>query len=194
MVEIVPVEWRAPLLAFSRELLASQLDGKRRSATTSVPPLPAVEEAPFLAEHYGIFVTLRKRGDLRGCIGRITSDRPLAQSLPQVTVEAALQDWRFPALTIEELPVVTIEHSILTKPEPVERAQAIVLGRHGIILSIHRHRALFLPEVATEQRWDLQETLGHLSRKAGLDQQAWRSPEARFEVFETQHYGEGDER
>jgi len=193
MVEIVPVEWRAPLLAYSRALLEARLGGEARRGRRREPEdplLPDATEAPFLAERYGVFVTLRKHGELRGCIGRITSDEPLARTLPRITLEAALQDRRFPPLEAEELSTVTIEHSILTKPEPVETYQAIVLGRHGIILTLNRHRALFLPEVATEQRWDLPRTLSQLAWKAGLDRDAWRSPACRYEVFETQHYGE----
>lgn len=199
MVEIVPAEWQAPMLAYSRSLLAARLsEGVRhgggsehgRRQAREDPLLPDAREAPFLAERYGVFVTLRKDGELRGCIGRITSDEPLAKTLPRITLEAALQDRRFPPLEAEELSTVTIEHSILTQPEPVETYQAIVLGRHGIILTLHRHRALFLPEVAVEQRWDLPQTLSHLAWKAGLDHDAWRSRSCRFEVFETQHYGE----
>lgn len=203
MVEIVPAEWRGPMLAYSRALLVARLSagtpvkgaarsgGGRRSVRED-PRLPEAAEAPFLAERYGVFVTLRRHGELRGCIGRITGDEPLAKTLPRITLEAALQDRRFLPLTAEEVPEVTIEHSILTHPEPVETYQAIVPGRHGIILTLQGRRALFLPEVATEQRWDLPQTLSHLAWKAGLSRDAWLSPECRFQVFETQHYGEGD--
>lgn len=184
MVEIVPAEWHGSMLAWSRAILSARLG---TGAEPVVPP-----GASFLSEHYGIFVTLRKRDELRGCIGRITSEEPLSATLPKITLEAALNDRRFPPLSAEELAEVTIEHSILSKPSPVATPQEIVLGRHGVILTLDRRRALFLPEVAVEQRWNLAQTLGALSRKAGLDRESWRSPACRFEVFETQHYGESD--
>jgi uncharacterized protein (TIGR00296 family) len=105
-------------------------------------------------------------------------------------LEAALEDPRFEPVVDDELQLGVIEHSILTVPTEVEDLTRVRLGTDGIILSAAGKRALFLPEVATEQGWDLTETLTHLSRKAGLPSDAWRRDDARFELFETEHYSE----
>jgi AmmeMemoRadiSam system protein A len=173
---------RCSLLAYSRELLRSRLAG------ATEPALPMV--GAVLDEPRGIFVTLRAHGELRGCIGTIHPREALRVSLPRITAEAAFDDPRFAPVTDGELPSITIEHSLLTPPQPVERSNAVVLGRHGIILSVHGHRSVFLPEVPVEQGWDLPTTLHFLSRKAGLPGEAWRDPAARLDVFESFHYGE----
>ena len=175
---------RCSLLAYSRELLRSRLAGMAE------PLLPMVE--PVLDEPWGVFVTLRVDGELRGCIGTIHPREALRISLPRVTAEAAFEDPRFAPVTVEELPMIRIEHSLLTPPEPVERSAAIVLGHHGIILTLHGHRSVFLPEVPVEHSWDLPTTLRFLSRKAGLPGEAWRDSAAQLDVFESFHYGEED--
>jgi AmmeMemoRadiSam system protein A len=145
---------------------------------------------PILDEHPGLFVTLRKYGELRGCIGTMRTSEPLRSSLRRITVEAALQDPRFEPVVDGELQLCVIEHSILTVPREVEDWNEIRLGTDGIILSAGGKRALFLPEVAQEHGWDVPETLTHLSRKAGLPSDGWRREDARLELFETLHYGE----
>jgi uncharacterized protein len=184
---------RCALLAFSRRLLAWRLGDTADGVAPSGVPAPALPAGlPLLDARPGLFVTLRIAGDLRGCIGVITTEAPLRETLPRVTLEAAFEDHRFRPLTPEELPRCTIEHSLLTVPAAVSDPTAIELGVDGIILTLGRRRALYLPEVATEQGWDRAQTLGSLSRKAGLPVDAWRDPAARFEVFQTVHYGEGE--
>jgi AmmeMemoRadiSam system protein A len=191
---------RCTLLAFSRDLLAWRLrraggadaitGGRPARTGISEPELPP--GLPILDATPGLFVTLRIRGDLRGCIGAIITERPLRDTLRRVTLEAAFEDHRFRPLALEELPHCTIEHSLLTVPVPVADPEEITIGSDGMILTVGRRRALFLPEVATEQGWDLPQTLGFLARKAGLPVDAWRDPAARFEVFRTVHYGEAE--
>jgi AmmeMemoRadiSam system protein B/AmmeMemoRadiSam system protein A len=171
---LLPAE-RETVLRFARETLRRYLE----SRTT---PL-ARPASPALARPQGLFVTLRKRGELRGCIGRVSADLPLLQAAGKLALSAAFEDPRFPALQAAELGQVTIEVSLLTPPRPVAGPAAVVLGRDGIVLRSGARSALFLPEVATEQGWNLEETLSALSRKAGLSEDAWRG--ASLSTFQT---------
>ncbi len=144
----------------------------------------------------GSFVTLnhkgKKAGDpgrLRACMGVIEAAQPLADAVVQASVWAA-QDPRFPRLAAEELDGLDVEVSVLSPARRVAGPGAIVVGTHGVILEKGGHRALFLPQVATEQGWDRQTMLSHLARKAGLPDDGWREG-ARFEVFTAQVFGEG---
>jgi AmmeMemoRadiSam system protein A len=102
----------------------------------------------------------------------------------------AAQDPRFPRLKVDELQLVEVEVSILSPSHAVAGPSAIDVGTHGVILSKGSHRALFLPQVATEQGWDRETMLDHLAQKAGLPRGGWREG-ARFEVFTAQVFGEG---
>lgn len=145
---------------------------------------------PSLQAHQGVFVTLRKHGQLRGCIGTFAVDKPLYKTVADMTLATAFHDTRFTPLTRKELNECTITISVLTNPVPIASYSAIVLGKHGIILHHGIKQAVFLPEVPGEFGWDLPATLSELSIKAGLAPQAWRDKEARFEVFETIEWNE----
>jgi AmmeMemoRadiSam system protein B/AmmeMemoRadiSam system protein A len=144
----------------------------------------------------GAFVTLNNKGRkskdpgrLRACMGVIEAKQPLEDAVVRAAVWAA-QDPRFPRLAVSELDQVEIEVSVLSPAHPVAGPDAIEVGTHGVILSKGGHRALFLPQVATEQGWDRPTMLDHLARKAGLSAGAWRDG-ANFEVFTAQIFGEG---
>lgn len=123
----------------------------------------------WLDQPLGIFVTLRKNGELRGCVGRVISDGPVREVLPHVALAAALHDGRFLPVEAEELPQLEIEVSILTEPKPVSSYRDIRLGVDGIIVRSGDKSGLFLPEVALETGWD-QETFFRQCafEKAGL--------------------------
>ncbi len=152
----------------------------------------SLESFPELSNKQGMFVTLRRRAnkELRGCIGRIESDVPLAQLLPIVTMDAALRDTRFAPMTAEELDQVSIEVSILTPSQPVPSAQEIVAGRDGVILQKDGRSGLFLPQVWHETGWTRLEFLRELaSQKAGLPPDAWQSADLftfQDQIFEEQ--------
>lgn len=153
----------------------------------------ALEERDFtpqavegLEPAVGHFVSLHKAGHLRGCIGVIETREPLWRCLPRTARSAAFEDPRFPALKPHEWPQCQVELSILTPPVAVEGPEQIHLGRHGIILEMRQRRALFLPQVAPEQGWTLEETLAHLAAKAGLAPDAWRDGDCTFQIFEAQ--------
>ncbi|MCX7044600.1 MAG: AmmeMemoRadiSam system protein B [Candidatus Sumerlaeota bacterium] len=138
----------------------------------------------------GAFVSLHKKGDLRGCIGHIVGQMSMAETVRENTVNAAVKDYRFSPVTPDELKDIDIEISVLSPLEPVRSTDEIVLGKHGIVLRQGFYQAVFLPQVAPEQGWNLEQTLGYLSEKAGLAKNAWKKPETKFLVFTAQVFGE----
>ena len=137
----------------------------------------------------GAFVTLEKNGLLRGCIGDIFPQRPLYKSVIMNAIHASLNDRRFQPVTKEECDDITIEISVLTVPEPLSSPDEIRIGTDGVVLSKQGRSAVYLPQVAPEQGWDLEQTLTHLSQKAGLPPDAWKK-DANFLVFQAVVFGE----
>jgi MEMO1 family protein len=138
---------------------------------------------PRLKAESGTFVTLKQNGRLRGCIGNIMPVKPLFQAVLDNAVNAAHFDRRFKPVQPEELPQTSVEVSVLTPPVARNDWRDLVLGRDGIILSKPGGSAVFLPQVAVEQGWTLEETLAHLSSKAGLGRDGWRDG-ATYQTFE----------
>ncbi len=177
----IPREDCDRLLALARDTLTRALrDGERRAAIAEPPKLTE----GMLAVRGG-FVTLNKRGALRGCIGEIVPRREIWKVVREQALNAAFHDPRFNPLEATELAEIEIEISMLTPPKPVKSWREIVVGKHGMVLNKEGHSAVFLPQVAPEQGWGIEETLTHLSRKAGLPSNAWREG-ATFLVFEAQ--------
>jgi AmmeMemoRadiSam system protein A len=139
-------------------------------------------------------VTLHtKGGDLRGCIGNIGAFEPLIDNIRGNAFNAAFRDPRFrPVSSEEELKGLEFEISVLTEAEPIDGPDSFVIGEHGIILQKNGRSAVFLPQVAPEQGWDVPETLTHLSMKAGLGPDAWREKDTRFSVFRAVVFAERD--
>jgi len=136
-----------------------------------------------LKEERGAFVTLEKNGRLRGCIGYIRPVSSLYDAVRENTINAATRDTRFPRVRADELSEIHIEISALSRPVTLSSYKEIEIGKHGIILKRRGRQAVFLPQVAPEQGWDLPETLRHLSLKAGLAADAWKDPKTEFSVF-----------
>lgn len=134
----------------------------------------------------GGFVTLTLDGDLRGCIGEIMPRREIWKAVREQALNAAFHDTRFEPLSTNEFARVKIEISILTPLRPVASWKDIEIGKHGMLLTVSNRSAVFLPQVAPEQGWGLEETLNHLAMKAGLPREAWREKSATFLVFEAQ--------
>ncbi len=151
---------------------------------------------PVLSELNGVFVTLKRKdaafpaGALRGCIGTIIGREPLYDGVRRLAVESAFFDPRFNAVKKEELTKISIEISVLTIPKKIDTYHDIVIGRDGILLSCDGNSAVFLPQVATEQSWDLETTLTHLAIKAGLDVDSWLDDQCEFEVFQAEVFHE----
>jgi AmmeMemoRadiSam system protein A len=148
-----------------------------------------VEITPAMKRVSGVFVTLHKKGELRGCIGEIFPIRPLYKAVIAEAINAGLNDYRFPRVKAAELQDIDFEISVLTPPKPIASAADIVVGKHGVVLKKGGRSAVFLPQVAVEQGWDRETMLSELSQKAGLPGDAWREG-ASFEVFEAIVFGE----
>lgn len=149
----------------------------------AAPAVDIPQGKTLFDESPGIFVTYHKRGDLRGCIGYIVGFKTLRESFLEIVEAAAFRDPRFPPLKAEELAEIDIEISLLTPPEPIDDWKKIVPGQHGVILSDGYHQATFLPQVATEQGWSLEEMLSSLALKAGLRASDYKSSAVKFEVY-----------
>ncbi len=128
------------------------------------------------------FVTLKIGERLRGCIGSLTPVAPLYKSVHDNAINAALRDPRFRSVSMDELPKIKVHISILSPIKPIESLDEFKLGEHGIIIEKGFNRAVYLPEVAPEQGWNVEQTLSSLSQKAGLPSDGWRSG-ASFKVF-----------
>ena len=152
--------------------------------------VPDAELTDGLRALHGAFVTLKKRGELRGCIGKMDFERPLWQNALEAAVASALEDPRFPPVAPHELPEISIEISILNPPEDLPRPELFDPLRHGIIIQKGWCHALFLPKVAQEQGWDARQTLEAVCWKAGLPGDAWRDSDARLSVFTAFDFGE----
>lgn len=135
----------------------------------------------------GAFVTLKRSGTLRGCIGQLMPVAPLHQAVTDNAVHAALHDNRFQPVTPDELNTLEVTISVLSPMRPIPSWEDYDVGKQGIVLSKSGRRSVFLPEVASEQGWNREQTLTELAKKAGLPGDAWKSG-ASFEVFTSQIY------
>jgi uncharacterized protein len=136
----------------------------------------------IFAERRGVFVTLHLRGRLQGCIGVVEPDEPLGEAIVRCAASAALEDPRFAPMREDQLDDLTIEISLLSRPAPIS-AEAIEIGRHGLLVVLHAQRGLLLPQVAFEHHLTREQFLEETCRKAGLRREAWRNPEARLFGF-----------
>jgi AmmeMemoRadiSam system protein B/AmmeMemoRadiSam system protein A len=136
-----------------------------------------------LKEPYGVFVTINKHGDLRGCIGRIIGDQALYLSCQQMARAAALEDPRFPPVTKEELKDLEIEISILTPLQKVDKKEDIVIGRDGLLIRKGMYSGLLLPQVAAEYGWNVDEFLAQTCFKAGLPSDAFKAKDVEIYRF-----------
>ncbi|MEM9189187.1 MAG: AmmeMemoRadiSam system protein A [Myxococcota bacterium] len=180
---------RRELLERARAAIESAVGTPSRDIAKGSSGTSAVLETDGAA-----FVTLRKHGQLRGCIGQVEARGPLGAAVEAMAVAAATRDPRFSPVTVEEIPELTVEISVLTTPEPLGHWSDAVVGTDGLIvegvsLGAPR-RAVFLPEVAEAQGWDLPTMLSQLCRKAGLQATAYLSGDVRLLRFRSIHFGD----
>jgi hypothetical protein len=176
---------RDAMLAFSRAVLEQFLESETLPTSRMLP-------AHMAERRQGVFVTLRQRGRLRGCIGRIQPDGPLPWVLGGVTLQSALRDPRFPPVTASQLSELEIEISLLTPLRKVSSPFEIVPGRDGVVLQKSGRSSVFLPQVAREEGWTRDEMLDQLAVKAGLSADAWRVGAQLF-VFQAEVFAERQE-
>ena len=136
-----------------------------------------------LKELRGAFVTVTKKGTLRGCIGHIRGTKPLYQTVEEMAEAAAFQDPRFPPITKKELKDLEIEISVLTPFKQITDVSEIEVGVHGIYMERGFYSGLLLPQVATEYGWDRDTFLEQTCRKAGLPPDAWKDKETKIYIF-----------
>jgi AmmeMemoRadiSam system protein A len=165
----------------------------RRSMTDQVlqgrvDPVPLEIDLPDAS---GVFVTIKRRGELRGCLGTLQCRRGLAEEVVRCAADSASEDPRFPPVAPAELPELALEISVLGPLEPIDPHQdgAFQIGRHGLVAEEGFRRGLLLPQVATEWGWTPEQFLRQTCAKAGLPGDAWRHG-ARIYRFEAEVFGE----
>lgn len=165
-----------------RKTLEAKLAGK---------PLPELGLTdPRFDQWCGVFVTLKKHGELRGCIGLIRGVEPLKTALPDMAIAAATQDPRFPKVKAAELGDLEIEISVLSPMQQVKSVDEIVVGRDGLFLQLDNRSGLLLPQVPVEWNWTLAEYLDNLCHKAGLPTGSHLQADARLMKFSAEIFSE----
>jgi len=178
---MTPESDQETLLKIAREAIAASLGGGGG---------PALAGSDQVNRHAGAFVTLHTGGELRGCIGHVEADKPLADVVASCAVSAAKSDPRFAPITSSELDALDVEISVLGEFEPVQSLADIAVGRHGLLIEDGWRRGLLLPQVATEWGWDAAQFVEQTCRKAGLPLDAWPSRGATLYRFEAEVFGE----
>jgi AmmeMemoRadiSam system protein A len=163
------------LLKIARTVIEAKAAGK---------PLPTIiPTSAKLQEKYGAFVSIHKRGMLRGCIGSLQADEVLYKQVEEMAEAAAFRDPRFRAVSEEELPYLEIEISVLTPMVEIQDPEEIQVGVHGLVMRRGFCSGLLLPQVASERNWDRITFLKETCRKAGLPENAWQDKETTIYVF-----------
>ncbi len=184
-VPMLGTEDRQVLLRIARTALSEYLGHGRR-------PQPRTD-VPALQEHRAAFVTLRRRdtGVLRGCRGEVRPRQPLADSVAHMAIASATDDPRFDPVTSREVSDIRIDINALT-PIALIAPDAIVIGRHGLMVVSPRGSGLLLPEVAERHEWDVPAFLRATCQKAGLPDEAWRESTTELYGFESEAWSEED--
>jgi AmmeMemoRadiSam system protein A len=173
-------EQRQHLLSLARASVESQVRGGTRLDAGTLP----------LPDASGVFVTIKQRGQLRGCLGTLQNRAGLAAEVARCAADSASEDPRFPPVAPGELPDLSLEISVLGPLEEIEpRPDAFTIGVHGLVAEQGFHRGLLLPQVATEWGWGGEQFLGQTCVKAGLPADAWRHG-ARIFRFAAEVFGD----
>jgi AmmeMemoRadiSam system protein A len=180
VTSLSPLE-RAALLGLARAAIRHRVAGG---------PAPEVPSRGALGEPRGAFVTLRKEGDLRGCIGTLAARDPLGATVARMAVAAATEDPRFQPVEASELDDLSLSISILSPLRRIAGPQDVQVGRDGVVVQLGWHRGTLLPSVATEQGWDAEQLVRHTCLKAGLWPEAWTDPAAALEAFSAEEIAE----
>lgn len=172
----------AELLAEVRQTVETYLDNGK------IP-----EQNPEFRSRYaaksGVFVTITQGSDLRGCIGYPDPHQSLCDALSNAAIAAATRDPRFKPLAKKDVPKVSFEVTVLEPPRlidamtPEDIIRDVMPGRDGLIVRGRSHSGLLLPQVAVEYGWSAAEFLRNTCRKAGLEPEAWRSPDIKIWKF-----------
>lgn len=173
------------LLKIARNTIINYLKNDR------IPDIDEKSLLPGLKNNAGAFVTLKKDGGLRGCIGHFEADKPLYSIVQQMAVAASTNDYRFDRVTQPEMKQIDIEISVLTPMRKISDVSQIRLGTDGVYIKKGGRSGTFLPQVATDTGWNLEEFLGHCARdKAGIGWDGWKDRDAEIFVYQAFVFGE----
>jgi len=172
------------LLNIARKTIESYLQHNK------IPEFKIDSEA--LSQKRGAFVTLKKNGELRGCIGRVVADMPLYVVVSNVAVDSAVNDPRFEPLNYRELKDIEIEISVLTPFEKIKNLNEIEVGKHGLMIRKGFSSGLLLPQVPLEYGWDKETFLKHLCLKAGLEQESYLDKDVTIYKFSAIVFNEAE--
>ena len=172
------------LLDIVKKTIAGKVNNK------NIPKITVDSET--LREKRGAFVTLKKRGHLRGCIGYIKAVKPLWETVQEMAVAAAFHDPRFPSLQADEPKDLSLEISVLSPLQRIKNINEIEVGRHGLYIVRGHNSGLLLPQVAVEYGWDRETFLKETCCKAGLPPQDWMDNETEIYIFSADYFGDAD--
>lgn len=179
----IGIDDKTSLLKFSRYCLEEELNVNH----CVFPISPSFIES--FSVKFGVFVSLYKNDELRACLGLMSSDLPLYKTLKKMTVAAAKRDYRFKPINKKEVPFLLIEISIISPMQQVKNISEIELGKHGIYIEKDGRTGTFLPQVAENNNWTLEEFLGNCSEsKVGIGWDGWES--ANIYIYETDIFRE----
>jgi MEMO1 family protein len=160
------------LLGFARNTVEQYIKTQKK------PNINETDLSSVLKTNCGAFVTLKKHGALRGCIGRFDSNEPLYMVVQEMAIASSTQDYRFSPVEEKELSEIEIEISVLTPMKRIKSIDEFELGRHGIYIRKGYRSGTFLPQVATETGWTKEEFLSHCAQdKAGIGWNGWKDAE-----------------
>lgn len=178
-------ETKKEALQIAKKTLAEYINNRQK--------IPITSQNQVLSQPLGAFVTLRKKGQLRGCIGKFEPSEPLYQVIQEMTIAAATEDVRFPPVRAEELSEIKIEISVMSPKKRISSWKEVKLGKHGVVIQKDGRGGTFLPQVAKDTGWTLEEFLGQLcSQKAGLSPDCYKDPTTAIYTFKAQVFEEGD--
>ncbi len=184
-MEVAPalsLDEKKELLMIARKAVVAAV-----ARTAYVPEKPA---SAVLTKKGGAFVTLREKGELRGCIGYIEARIPLYLTVAETAAKSAVGDPRFEPVCEDELKDIEVEVSALSPMQEVNNIDEIIPGRHGILIEIGFNRGLLLPQVATENNWNREQFLSYTCLKAGLGKDCYKKPEVRISIFTAEVFSE----
>lgn len=181
MNETLNIEEKRLLLQLAREAIEA-------AVRTGKVPGAQVDEGQ-LHEQHGCFVTIKRNGALRGCIGNFKSDKPLYRLVQEMAISAATRDPRFYPMKEEDLNGFELEISVLSPLSKIESPEEVEVGRHGLYLEKNFSRGVLLPQVAVEQGWNREMFLNQTALKAGLKRDDWKEG-ADIYVFTAEVFGE----
>jgi AmmeMemoRadiSam system protein A len=174
-IDIPPLSQKR-LIALSRQTLECFVRGAADTDET-------IDDPCLLQSHYGAFVSLHRREELRGCIGTCFPTNPLYETVIEMTEAAASRDRRVAAIASSELSEIRIDISVLSPLQPVSDPLRLEIGTHGLYVASGGKHGVLLPQVATQYGWDMETFLSQTCVKAGLLKNAWKQPETKVSSF-----------